>query len=451
MASISKQPKGRKTVQFVGGDGKRRSVRLGKVNNKRAEEVKTRIEHLNSAKISGLPIDGDIANWVAKISDELAAKLARAGLIPSREAKAAEALGPFIASYIAEHGPTVKPATVITWKQCERLLLEHFDPATPLQSITEGHAVGWRTYLLKRHNSRRKQTLHKLSESTIRKRCACARQFFEHATRLRLVECNPFKSKRIPTSLPKPQQKEFVHPALAHKIMQQLPNWQLRLVFALARWGGVRVPSEPQQLTWADVDWAQMRLTVHSPKTEHHEGHEKRMIPIFDELYGPLQDAWDMAEEGQTHILPMLQGKSGAALRKPLLSAIEAAGGDVWPKLWVALRATRDTELRETYPVHVVEAWMGHEDRVAKRNYTQVTNEHYQRAAAKPGAECGAVAVQKPVQQPAAANGDESQRPTLTASSKRRYATARDSRQDSEHIYSGDDRTRTCTPFGTRS
>ena len=159
--------------------------------------------------------------------------------------------------------------------------------------------------------------------------------------------------------------------------MDQLPDWQYRLLFALARWGGMRVPSELAKMTWGDVDWKRMRLTVHSLKTEHHEGHERCVIPLFPELVQPLQEV------------------TGFALRKPQIKTTLAAGVEQWPSLWVALRATRDMELRETYPVHVCEAWLGHEDRVAKRNYTQVTEEHFQQAASEKtngesGAESGA-------------------------------------------------------------
>ena len=34
-------------------------------------------------------------------------------------------------------------------------------------------------------------------------------------------------------------------------------------------------------------------------------------------------------------------------------------------ELWTALRASRDTELRERFPSHVVTKWIGHDDRVA--------------------------------------------------------------------------------------
>ena len=44
----------------------------------------------------------------------------------------------------------------------------------------------------------------------------------------------------------------------------------------------------------------------------------------------------------------------------------------VWPKLWVNPKSTRETELAETYPIHVVTAWLG--------NSPQVTDEQYETA-----------------------------------------------------------------------
>ena len=97
--------------------------------------------------------------------------------------------------------------------------------------------------------------------------------------RLELIDRNPFSSKRISTSLPKPKQKEFVEHEFAAKIIDHLPDAQWRLLFALARWGGLRIPSEPRLLTWNDVNWDELNITVASPKTERHEGHEQRVIP----------------------------------------------------------------------------------------------------------------------------------------------------------------------------
>ena len=84
MASITKQSNGRRTVQFVGSDGKRRSVRLGKVSQRTAESIKFRIEQFNSAMIANHAVDSDTAAWVATLTDEMHKKLARVGLVQER-------------------------------------------------------------------------------------------------------------------------------------------------------------------------------------------------------------------------------------------------------------------------------------------------------------------------------------------------------------------------------
>ena len=105
MASITTGAKGCRTIQFVAGDGKRRSIRLGKVAMRQAEAVKLRVEALNASLISKCPLDGDTAAWVAGIGDDLAAKLAAVGLIPKR---ASALLGDFLADYIDAFGAAFK-------------------------------------------------------------------------------------------------------------------------------------------------------------------------------------------------------------------------------------------------------------------------------------------------------------------------------------------------------
>jgi hypothetical protein len=68
-----------------------------------------------------------------------------------------------------------------------------------------------------------------------------------------------------------------------------------------------------------------------------------------------------------------------------------------WPRLYQNLRSSRETELAESYPIHVAAEWLGNSPKTALAHYTQVTEEHFQRAA-----KSGAEGVQKPVQQPAA-------------------------------------------------
>lgn len=87
MASISRQPNGHRTIQFVGADRKRRSIRLGKIDAKQAERIRLMVESLVSASITGFSIDGDVSRWVAGLDDSLHDKLAGVGLIPPMESQ----------------------------------------------------------------------------------------------------------------------------------------------------------------------------------------------------------------------------------------------------------------------------------------------------------------------------------------------------------------------------
>jgi hypothetical protein len=149
-----------------------------------------------------------------------------------------------------------------------------------------------------------------------------------------------------------------------------------KLLFALSRYGGLRCPSEHLALTWADIDWERDRIRVRSPKTEHHEGKDHRIIPLFPELRPYLLDALEQAEAGVPHVIARYRD-CNANLRTQLNRIIERAGLTPWPKLFHNLRATRQTELAENFPLHVVCAWIGNSAAVAKEHYLQITDDHF--------------------------------------------------------------------------
>ena len=62
------------------------------------------------------------------------------------------------------------------------------------------------------------------------------------------------------------------------------PDAEWRLIVALARFGGIRIPSELVTLKWSDINWEEEKITIHSSKTEHHQGKGTRIIPLFPEI-----------------------------------------------------------------------------------------------------------------------------------------------------------------------
>jgi len=182
----------------------------------------------------------------------------------------------------------------------------------------------------------------------------------------------------------------YIGEADAFKVLAALPTCQWRLLFALSRWGGLRVGSEVRLLTWSDVNWDQQKITVHSPKTIRHAGHEKRVIPMFPELARLLAERFEEAAEGDTLILPMLAGRSDASLRDTLMRAIKDAGLIVWPRLWHNLRSSRQTDLEDLFKPKVVCTWLGNSEAVSRKHYVQVTEKYYAKAAQSSPASIGA-------------------------------------------------------------
>ena len=104
LSNIANDPDGRRRILFVNKNRDRKSIWLGKVSKRLADEIKTKVESLNTAAIMGCSIDGDTAEWVGKIGDELHAKLALAGLVTPRQPPkpvVQALLGEFLESYIA--------------------------------------------------------------------------------------------------------------------------------------------------------------------------------------------------------------------------------------------------------------------------------------------------------------------------------------------------------------
>ena len=59
-----------------------RPIRLGKATQRTAEGVKTKVEALVVAAITGSPLEDEVARWVANLDTRMADKLAGVGLIP---------------------------------------------------------------------------------------------------------------------------------------------------------------------------------------------------------------------------------------------------------------------------------------------------------------------------------------------------------------------------------
>jgi integrase len=385
MASISTDSAGNRTIQFL-LDGKRRTVWLGKMKPEAVDKIKTNVQFIIEDKEQGSAHSDDLRTWIRKLGDKLHGKLARKGLFPVRTSAKQTTLLAWIDRCI-EKRTDVKPATKEIWRQGKNGLIGFFGADKPLATINAGVAADYKSKLL----------ADKLAPYTISKRLQFANKVFIAAVEHELIEKNPFAKVKIKKTMK--DRKRFISPEDTAKLLDNCPpgsDW--RLIIALARWGGMRCPSEVLSITWADIDWDKSRIRVTSPKTEHHAGKDHRELPLFPELRTELQAAWTSESSGYIVDERFRKGSMGPAgwrncnLRTTFGRIIAKAGLTPWPRLFHNLRSSRQTELQEKFPMHVVCAWLGNSPDIAREHYLQTTDQHFERAAGNP--------LQKPVQYP---------------------------------------------------
>lgn len=374
MASVVKDPNGKKRVLFVDANGSRKTIRLGKTSLKQANAFKVKLEALIVARFSG-SMDDETARWIAKLKDDMHEKLAAVGLVaprnPTPEQQAPTA-GQLVTRHIKRR-PDVKPITRGKWQNAGNKMSAFFKDQ-PIGEITVQQAKDYRIYL--------RSTLG-LEENTVRRLIGLARQFFNDAIDAEIITKNPFRGKGQPVTIRANKSRFFfVTQGMAQRVLEECPNPQWRLIFGLGRWGGLRCPSEILRLKWQDVDFEHKQFTVRASKTEHHEDAGIRTVPMFPELRPLFQDAFDQAKEGDVFCITQYRDKS-VNLRTQLTKFIKRAGLEPWPKLFQNLRSTRETELFKMTNgnIKAVCSWIGNSPQVALKHYAQVTEEDLKEAA----------------------------------------------------------------------
>jgi len=378
MASIAKSSGGSVRVFFYGKDGRRKAVHLGRVSDDIAESVSRRIERFLNAQIHGEEPTRNDSEWLA--SSGLRKKFVAVGLVeplPSEAKAEIPTLEQYIRSYIERRASKVKPASVTVWTQVERNLKDLMPKGIRLDKITVGHAKDF-------HESLKAKGMR---NSTISKRIGFCRQFLNDAVDRELIPKNPFAFVDAPR--PRLKSNTFVSRATIERIMSKA-NIRWRVIIALSRFGGLRTPSETLSLKWSHIDWERDRMHIPEPKVEHHEGRGVRECPLFPELRKILEDAFEIYGKSSEFVVDA-DGYRAAAntdagwknsnLRTQFLKLLAKAGVEPWPRVFHSMRASRQTELAESFPSHVVCSWLGNSEEVAKGHYLLVTNEHFERAA----------------------------------------------------------------------
>jgi hypothetical protein len=96
-------------------------------------------------------------------------------------------------------------------------------------------------------------------------------------------------------------------------------------------------------------------------------------------------------------------------LRTTMQKIVTRAGLTPWKRLFHNLRASRQTELEDRFPSHVVCKWMGNSESIARKHFLKVTEEHFT-TALEGAAKSEAVALQNAQQQAAVSKSKQRQK-----------------------------------------
>jgi integrase len=142
------------------------------------------------------------------------------------------------------------------------------------------------------------------TSAAVKTRTQYNRFVFKAALRKHYIARNPFADIKAGKQT-NANRIRFIDRETIHAVLEACPNIQWQLVFAFARYGGVRIPSEITFLRWSDVNWARNRITITVPKKAHIDGQQTRVIPIFPELLPLLEKAFEEAAEGEEYVVPL--------------------------------------------------------------------------------------------------------------------------------------------------
>jgi len=376
----------RARITFRDSAGKQKSLRLGECAERAARNALAGFERVLEANRLGETIHPDGLRWLEKLDDRIHGRVVALGLAQPRLGAAVMIVSSMLDQYIARLA--VKPQTKYKYVRVAESLRAFLGPTTPLAAITTMHADEWRMAIAEPKGTMARAP----ARASVAKQIVIAKGVFGKAVRWRMIPASPFADLKAGSQVNSDRAFYVSHESI-RAILAACPDDQWRGIIGLARFAGLRCPSELVGLKWGDVAWDVNRMTVRSPKTAGHEGHATRVVPIAPELRTILQSLFDVADDGAEAVIPRLRDPK-TNLRTQFERIMARAGVKPWPRLFHNMRASCACDWVERFPNHVVAAWLGHSPMIASMHYLQTRDVHFDLAA-------GIESVEKAVANPA--------------------------------------------------
>lgn len=191
-------------------EGRRRTIRLGRMPKKQAESALRNIEALAASRIDGSAPPESASRWLASVSDTLREKLVRADLAEARQALRSMTLSQLIEDYKTKRFGRIKRSTQLVNEQAFGSIRMVLGADTPIDAVTPADAEDFREALIDGG----------YAEATVRKRCSVASMLYRYARRRRWIDRDPFDDAEVPRSTVATKRHSFIDAVSATKVRE---------------------------------------------------------------------------------------------------------------------------------------------------------------------------------------------------------------------------------------
>jgi integrase len=346
-------------------DGRRRSVRLGSMSDRDARRVLRHVNELEVARKLGRAPEPATSAWLAKLPLQTLSKISTVDLVDMPKSRPGT-VGEYSSQFRASRASDLKPSSKRAMNLSHQKIIDFFGKEARIDAISNTDARQFKTWMVESG----------LSEATSRKHIVNARSVFGAAIKDGIIGRNPFDGiKSAPVSADK---SNYITEAVTEQLIKSLPSVHWGVLVALARYAGLRTPSETHALRWCDVDLESSKLRVFAPKA-HRVGRSReqatRDVPITPALRRHLIEL--PTGRGEKPVVQL----STNNLHRTLISTMKRAGITKWSGLFQAMRRSCEVDFAQQHPQHVVSSWLGHSLAVSERHYLSVPASEFDRAS----------------------------------------------------------------------
>ncbi len=344
---------------FKDCNGQYRRSRLGKINKKQAAIIVAHVEAIVSSQVTNTAIPRATADWVSDLGDDLHKQFVSVGLADPRKADSSTTLRTLSTLLLESQEGNAARSIDIVRNACDKVC-DFFGAETSVTAVSPTDAGNFITYL-QLEKGYAKATVAGVTKKT--------KQLFNHAIKLGIISESPFAD--IKAGSMATERRAYVSADAIEGVLAVCDCPQMRLIIALARYAGLRCPSEITNLLSEDVDMTAFKMRIREGKTA------ERVMPILPELRPHLLAVLDPSRKR----VISRYSPTNSNLRKPLLNLISKAGLDPWPRIFHSLRASFQTDLiNSEYPAHQVCKWLGNSEAVMQKHYLRETDAVFEKA-----------------------------------------------------------------------